>query len=100
MSDAAFLFVYGVATRGIGILRQTAPSWKLGTLGAGFAASAYWITIWAMSVATIAAVAALRETGILFVVLLSALVLKEKVTPLRGFGALLIIAGAAALRFA
>ena len=98
--DAAFLFVHGVATRGVGILRQIAPSWKLGTLGAVFAASAYWITIWAMSVAPIAAVAALRETGILFVVLMSALVLKEKVTPLRGFGALIILAGAAALRLA
>jgi drug/metabolite transporter (DMT)-like permease len=98
--DAAILFVYGIATRGTGIIRQIAPSWKLGVLGAVFSASAYWIVIWAMSVAHIAAVAALRETGILVVMVMSVLILKEKVTPLRGFGALIIIAGAAALRLA
>ncbi|MDR3299133.1 MAG: EamA family transporter [Candidatus Accumulibacter sp.] len=98
--DALFLFIFGVATRGIGIVRQIAPAWKLGVLGAALSAGAYWIVIWAMSVAHIAAVAALRETGIVFVVIMSALVLKEKVTPLRGFGALIIIVGAAALRLA
>jgi drug/metabolite transporter (DMT)-like permease len=98
--DAGILFVYGLATRGVGILRQIAPSWKLGVLGAALSASAYWITIWAMSVAHIAAVAALRETGIFFVMVMSVLVLKEKVTPLRGLGGLVILAGAAALRLA
>jgi drug/metabolite transporter (DMT)-like permease len=98
--DAAFLFVYGIATRGTRIIRQVAPSWKLGMLGAALSAGAYWIAIWAMSVAPIAAVAALRETSILFVLVMSVLVLKEKVTPLRGFGALVIIAGAIALRLA
>jgi drug/metabolite transporter (DMT)-like permease len=98
--DAAILFIYGIATRGVDIIRQIAPSWKLGVLGAAFSASAYWITIWAMSIAHIAAVAALRETGILVVMIMSVLVLKEKVTPLRGLGALIIIAGAAVLRLA
>jgi drug/metabolite transporter (DMT)-like permease len=98
--DAVFLFIYGFATRGPGIIRQIAPSWKLGVFGAALAASAYWITIWAMSVAHIAAVAALRETGIVFSMLMSVLVLKEKVTPLRGLGGLVIIAGAVALRLA
>jgi drug/metabolite transporter (DMT)-like permease len=98
--DAIILFVYGIATRGVDIIRQIAPSWKLGILGAVFSASAYWITIWAMSIAHIAAVAALRETGILVVMVMSVLILKERVTPLRGFGALIIIAGAVALRLA
>jgi drug/metabolite transporter (DMT)-like permease len=98
--DALFLFVYGVAARGIGIVRQAAPSWRLGLLGAALSAAAYWITLWAMSRAPIAAVAALRETSILFVTVMSALVLKEKVTPLRALGALVVIAGAIALRLA
>jgi drug/metabolite transporter (DMT)-like permease len=98
--DATFLFIYGLATRGPDIIRQIAPSWKLGVFGAALSASAYWITIWAMSVAHIAAVAALRETGIVFIMLMSVLVLKEKVTLVRGFGALVIIAGAVALRLA
>jgi drug/metabolite transporter (DMT)-like permease len=98
--DATFLAIYGIATRGVNIIRQIAPSWKLGVFGAALSASAYWITIWAMSVAHIAAVAALRETGIVFIMIMSVLVLKEKVTLVRGFGALLIITGAVALRLA
>jgi drug/metabolite transporter (DMT)-like permease len=98
--DAAFLFIYGIATRGTNIIRQVAPSWKIGTLGAALSAGAYWIAMWAMSVAPIAAVAALRETSILFVMVGSVLVLKEKVTGLRVLGALVIVAGAIALRLA
>jgi drug/metabolite transporter (DMT)-like permease len=98
--DAAFLLIYGIAARGPGIIRQVAPSWKIGTLGAALSAGAYWIVMWAMSVAPIAAVAALRETSILFVMVMSVLVLKEKVTGLRAIGALVIVAGAVALRLA
>jgi drug/metabolite transporter (DMT)-like permease len=98
--DALFLLIYGIATRGPGIIRQVAPSWKIGSLGAALSAGAYWIVMWAMSVAPIAAVAALRETSILFVMVMSVLVLKEKVTILRGIGALVIVAGAVALRLA
>ena len=98
--DAVFLFIYGIATRGTGIIREVLPSWKIGTLGAALSAGAYWIVMWAMSVAPIAAVAALRETSILFVMVMSVLVLKEKVTWLRGIGALVIVAGAVALRLA
>ena len=98
--NATIFLTYSIITRGTGIFRQIAPSWKLGTLGAALAVIAYWITIWAMSVAHIAAVAALRETGIFFIVIMSVVVLKEKVTLLRGFGALLIVIGAIALRLA
>ena len=50
--------------------------------------------------APIAAVAALRETSILFVMLMSAIILKEKVTGFRLAGATLIVLGAVALRLA
>jgi uncharacterized membrane protein len=52
-----------------------------------------------MTLAPIAAVAALRETSILFVMLMSIRVLKETVTMPRAAGALLIVAGAVILRF-
>ncbi len=51
-----------------------------------------------MSLAPIAAVAALRETSIFFVMLMSAVFLKEKVTGFRLLGAGLIVLGAVALR--
>ncbi len=98
--DAVFLFATGTAMRGFGIVRQVAPFWKSGLLGAAFSVAAYWIAIWAMSKTHIAAVAALRETSILFVMLMSIYILKERVTAGRIAGAMLIVAGAAALRLA
>lgn len=96
--DAMFLFAYGVARRGWRILADVAPYWKSGVAGAVLSASAYWIVIWAMSKAPIASVAALRETSILFVMVMSMKVLRETVTASRIAGALFIVAGAAALR--
>ncbi len=66
----------------------------LGTLGS------YGLALWAMTMAPIAVVAALRETAILFGVLISALVLKEKVGPARMAAAALIVLGAIVLRLA
>jgi drug/metabolite transporter (DMT)-like permease len=96
--DALFMIAVALFTRGPKAFAQILPSWKSGTLGAALSAGAYWIVIWAMSLAPIAAVAALRETSILFVMLMSALVLKEKVTGFRLLGAAFIVLGAVALR--
>ena len=60
--------------------------------------TAYWIVIWAMAQAPIAAVAALRETSILFALLFSAKVLKEKIGWRRIVGVMFVVAGAMALR--
>jgi uncharacterized membrane protein len=69
-------------------------------MAAALSLAAYWIVLWAMTEAPIAAVAALRETSILFVMVLSALFLKERITPARGLGGALVVAGAMLLRFA
>lgn len=96
--DALCLLAVGLATRGRGIIAMVAPFWKSGAIGAVMSASAYWIVIWAMSIAHIAAVAALRESSILFVMLMSLIILREKVTLVRMGGAAMIVAGAAMLR--
>ncbi len=96
--DAIFLLAFALSTRGTRVISQVAPHWKNGLAGATLSAGAYWIAIWAMSNAHIAAVAALRETSILFVMLMSMKVLKETVTPPRIGGALFIVAGAVLLR--
>jgi uncharacterized membrane protein len=93
-----FLGIAGLVMRGRTIFAQVAPFWRRGVLGAGLSASAYWIVIWAMTQAPIAAVAALRETSILFVIGLSAKVLNENLTLARVGGAALVVAGAVALR--
>ena len=69
--DALFMIATALLTRGPQAFREILPSWKSGATGALLSAGAYWIVIWAMSLAPIAAVAALRETSILFVMLMS-----------------------------
>ena len=98
--DALFLATTAVSLRGMNIVRQVAPFWKSGLIGAFLSAGAYWIAIWAMSHAPIASVAALRETSILIVMLLSMRYLKETVTSVRLAGAGLIVAGAVLIRLA
>ena len=98
--DAAFLIVTGVVIRGPGIIRAVLPHLPMGFAAALLSAAAYWIAIWAMTRAPIPMVAALRETSILFVIAMSALVLKERVGPWRIAGGALIVAGAVMLRLA
>lgn len=98
--DALFLASTALAMRGPGIVREVAPYWKTGIVGAVLSVGAYWIAIWAMTKAPIASVAALRETSILIVMLLSMRVLKETVTLPRLAGAVLIVIGAVLIRLA
>jgi drug/metabolite transporter (DMT)-like permease len=98
--DTVFMIAAGLTMRGTRIFAMVLPFWKSGLAGAALSAGAYWIVIWAMTKAHIAAVAALRETSILFVMILSVVFLKEHVTAWRIAGALLIVAGAVALRLA
>ena len=96
--DAIGMLVAGVYLRGFGIFQSVRPFWRSGVLGAAASGSAYWIVIYAMSVVPIAAVAALRETSILFAIVMSSKLLKEPLTWHRVFGGLLVVAGAMALR--
>lgn len=64
------------------------------TIGAGLASfGAYALALAALSLASAASVAAVRETGVLFAVALGAIVLHERVTRLRAIGAVLVVAG-------
>jgi drug/metabolite transporter (DMT)-like permease len=96
--DAVFMLATGLYLRGPGIFKAVAPFWRSGIVGAAASGSAYWIVIWAMSIAPIAMVAALRETSILFALAFSAHFLKEPLSFRRVLGALLVVAGAIALR--
>ncbi len=96
--DGLFLFVTGLILRGPAILSQVLPHWKKGLFGAAASSLAYAIVIWAMAKAPIATVAALRETSIIFALVMSARYLKETLTAQRVIGALLIAGGAILLR--
>jgi phosphonate utilization associated putative membrane protein len=72
--------------------------WLLATAGAMASLSSYAIALWAMTVAPVALVAALRETSVLFAVILGGWLLKERWTRWRILGAISIVAGVVALR--
>lgn len=79
------------------------PTWpevRRGLGGAGCAIGSYGLVLWAMTRAPVAPVAALRETAILFGVLLARLLLAERPGRWGWGGALAIAAGAAILRLA
>ena len=66
--------------------------------GGGASLLSYGIALWAMTKAPVAAVAALRETSILFAALISMILLREKATWNRIAAAMLLTAGAVAIR--
>ena len=70
----------------------------LKTLWAGLIAMvSYGVVVWALSLSPMGAVSALRETSILFAVVLGAVFLKERMTPVRAICCALIAGGAACL---
>jgi drug/metabolite transporter (DMT)-like permease len=84
--------------RGIGKTKAALGFLAPGFAGGAMSLAAYWIVIWAMTVAPIALVAALRETSVLFGGLIAVVYLKEPATPIRIVAAILILIGLAAMR--
>lgn len=80
------------------VFSKMAANWKKSLIGGGCTFASYGIALWAMTKAPVALVAALRETSILFGLILSVLILKERITRIRGLSILLIVAGAAAIK--
>jgi drug/metabolite transporter (DMT)-like permease len=98
--DAVFLIAAGSYMRGPALALSLLPHWKQGIIGGTASGLAYAVVMWAMTKAPIASVAALRETSIVFVLFMSARMLRESLTAVRIVGALLITAGAILLRLA
>jgi len=73
-------------------------NWAIALGGAVLSTAAYAIAIWAMTVAPIALVAALRETSVLFATLISTLLLREPWLAARVAATLMVLAGALLLR--
>ena len=72
--------------------------WARGLAGGVLSALAYGIALWAMTRAPVAAVAALRETSVVFAALIGAFILKEGHARRRLGGAAAVVAGIVALR--
>jgi phosphonate utilization associated putative membrane protein len=73
--------------------------WPVATLAGLASVASYAIALWAMTQAPVASVAALRETSVLFAVVLGTLLLKERFGLQRALGTVVIVAGVMALRW-
>ena len=86
------------AMRGRAFIADIRKSWPLG-LGAGsLALASYAIALWAMTLAPIGLVAALRETSVLFAAILGAALFGEPFGPKRWLALGLIVGGILVLR--
>lgn len=90
--------LYAWNRRGVGIFALMARHWKLGAVGGAMQVTSYGIAIWAMTVAPIALVGALRETSVLFGAIIAVVFLKEPLLLPRVAAALLIVCGLLMIR--
>lgn len=91
--DGIFFAAMMLALRGRSVLQGDAKAWGLGGMASVASFGAYGASVWAMTQAPIALVAALRETSILFAVLIGWLVFRERMNANKAIAAALIVAG-------
>jgi drug/metabolite transporter (DMT)-like permease len=96
--DGLMMLVFVLLRRGRAVFAEFAGFWQSGLIGGALSLAAYWIAIWAMTVAPIALVAALRETSVLFAAAIAVVVLKEPLQRPRIIAALMIVAGLVLIR--
>lgn len=98
--DGLAILLFAFWRRGAGILNGVGATWKAALAGGVLSLAAYWIAIWAMTVAPIAIVAALRETSVLFAAAIAVGFLGEPLRPSRLAAAAIIVTGLVLIRLA
>ncbi len=96
--DASTFTLWALAFKGRKVLPHDPRIWALGLFAGAASVAAYWIAVWAMTVAPIALVATLRETSVLFAVLIGVLFLKEKSDRGKIIAAFVIVSGVVLMR--
>lgn len=92
------LLVLALARRGAGLIDGLRRAWRPGVLGGVMAMASYAAVIWAMSVAPIAYVSALRETSVVIAALIGARLLREPFAGARLAAVAIVVAGAVLLQ--
>jgi len=92
--------IWALCTRAAALRTYTRANGYYGVVGGIGTLTSYALALWAMTVAPVAMISALRETSILFGILISAFILHERVTRQRWIAAGLIVVGAAVMRLA
>ena len=96
--DALLFSAATLATSGPRHYRATLKTWAIGGFAGALSLITYWIVVWAMTIAPIALVTALRETSVLFAVIIGIVVLKEKASVGKVLAALVIVTGIVIIR--
>jgi drug/metabolite transporter (DMT)-like permease len=92
------LALYALARGGPAALAGVAGQWRIGLFGGTLSLVSYGIVMWAMTLAPIAIVAALRETSVLFGAVIAVIVLREPLRAVRVVAAVAIVIGLALIR--
>jgi len=92
--------IYALAHRGPALFGMMRAHWRTGLAGGALQFGSYGVAIWAMTLAPIAIVAALRETSVLFGSVIAIVVLKEPLRANRVIAAVLIVVGLVLMRLA
>jgi drug/metabolite transporter (DMT)-like permease len=96
--DGLAMSLLAFARRGPALAVDVLRYWREGLIGGTLSLVAYGIAIWAMTVAPIAVVAALRETSVLFGAAIAVIVLREPLRVNRVVAAVMIVAGLTLIR--
>ncbi|WP_293472921.1 DMT family transporter [Phenylobacterium sp.] len=98
VGDGLCMLTYAVATRGPRAPLAVFSAWRTGLPAGTLSLGSYWIALWAFTLAPVALVAALRETSVLFALLIGVFLLKEEAGRWRVAAGLCIAAGVVAMR--
>lgn len=98
VGDGIAMCAYALSTRGKHAFTGIARAWRNGLIAGGLSLGSYWIAIWAFTVAPIALVAALRETSVLFAMLIGFFFLGERSGKWRWIAAAMIGSGLVLIR--
>lgn len=93
VADGTIFTLGMLALRGWDVIPRDWRAWRMGAFASASSYGAYAVSIWAMTFAPIAVVAALRETSILFAVLIGWLVFGEKMTGEKALASVIIVSG-------
>lgn len=96
--DGFPLALFALWRRGVDGLKPMRPYLLQGLAGGAMSLGSYWIAIWAMTVASIPLVAAVRESSVLFAALIATFLLKEPLQWGRAVAAVSIVCALALMR--
>ncbi|GHA51711.1 peptide ABC transporter permease [Amylibacter ulvae] len=91
--DAIIFTVWGTWRRGFSVIPLAPKTLGLGLAAGAMSVGAYWIAVWAMTIAPIALVTGLRETSVMFAILIGFLLMGEKIDKGKMIAALVIMLG-------